>query len=114
MNDHPPPPGHLSPASAAWWGELVQAFHFEPHHLRLLQAACEAWDQAQEARALVEREGPTYKDRFGQPKAHPAVDIERKSRDSFRLLLRELALDVIPPNESRAPAAPANSHLRSL
>lgn len=63
---------------------------------------------------MVEKEGPTYEDRFGQPKAHPAVAIERKARGEFRLLLRELALDVAPPNENRAPAAPANAHLKAV
>lgn len=48
-HDHRDPPDHLSDESAAWWRALVQAFHFEAHHLRLLEAACTAWDRAQEA-----------------------------------------------------------------
>lgn len=114
MTDHDGPPDHLTDESAAWWRALHEAFHFEAHHLRLLEAACTAWDRAEEARRTVEEAGPVFNDRFGQPKAHPAVAIERKARNEFRLLLRELGLDVAPPNEAHAPAPPANADLKAV
>ena len=53
-----------------------------------------------------------YEDRFGAPKIHPGVDAERKARDQFRLLLRELGLDVEPPTEKRMTGRSTNAHLR--
>ena len=91
---------------------MVDEYALEDHHVRLLIGCCEAWDRAETARRAVKREGMFFADRFGTPKLHPGVDAERKSRDQFRLLLRELGLDVAPPNEARAPVAPSNAHLR--
>lgn len=110
----PTPPADFSPATRAWFKQIVADFDLEPHHVRLLEAACRSWDRAEEARARVAEDGAFIKDRFGQLKAHPGVDVERKGRDSFRLFARELGLDVATPgaNESRPPAPGANAHLR--
>ena len=80
--------------------------------MRLLLGCCEAWDRAETARREVKKEGMFYTDRFSAPKVHPGVDVERKSRDQFRLLLRELGLDVEPPAEHRMAHRTANAHLR--
>ena len=97
------PPSHLSASTRSWWLGVVDGFFLEQHHLRLLLACCESWDRAETARRTVKRESMFYRDRFGAPKVHPGVDVERKSRDQFRLLLRELGLDVEPPAEHRMP-----------
>lgn len=60
----------------------------------LLQAAAESWDRIQEAREILAREGSIVTDRYGKPKAHPAVGIERDARVVFARLVRELELDV--------------------
>ena len=95
-------PRHLRTATGKWWRSVVKEWELEEHHVRLLTLACEAWDRAEEARKTVETEGMIFKDRFGQPKEHPAVGVERDSRISFARLLRELDLDAAPP-ELRAP-----------
>ena len=95
------PPSHFSADTKSWWSEVVDSFVLEDHHMRLLLGACEAWDRAEQARREVKREGMFYEDRFGAPRVHPGVDVERKSRDQVRLLLRELGLDVEAPNDSR-------------
>ena len=105
-------PSHFLQDTTAWWYKIVDAYLLEPHHLKLLRACCEAWDRAETARLRVKRDGMFYEDRFGQPKVHPGVEAERKSRDQFRQLLRELGLDVAAPNESRVPTPGANAHLR--
>ena len=46
----PPPPKHLSAAAKTWWRELVGTYELEGHHLKVLRAACEAWDRLNEAR----------------------------------------------------------------
>lgn len=99
----PRPPKHLRPATAKWFEGVTDEFDLEPHHVRLLTLAAEAWDRGQAAREVIDRDGLTYVDRFGSPKARPEVGIERDSRIGFARLIRELALDVEGPTESRPP-----------
>src|SRR5690625_7730683 len=90
----PKPPRHLRAPTRRWWSEVVEEYVLEPHHLRLLTLAAEAWDRGEEARKILAKEGLTFTDRFGQPKARPEVAIERDSRIAFARMLRELALDL--------------------
>ena len=60
--------------------------------LALLQAACEAFDRAQQARRRIERDGAVLKDRFSQLKPHPACAIERDARQQMIAALRALKL----------------------
>jgi len=110
----PRPPAHLQPATRKWWRSVQNEYVLQPHHRRLLSLAGEAWDRGQEAREILDREGLTYVDRFGSPRARPEVAVERDSRLSFARLLRELALDVDPPSEARGPLLPANANLRRI
>jgi phage terminase small subunit len=115
MQKNPPePPVWLRPETAAWWHGLVGEFDFEPHHLRILRLACEAWDRGQEAREAISRLGAVFNDRFGQPRARPEVAIERDSRISFARLMRELALDVEAAGdpERRPPPIGGNAALK--
>lgn len=108
----PEAPKHLRPPTRQWWRSIVRDFELESHHLRLLRLCCESWDRCQEAREVLAKEGLTYDDRFGQPRSRPEVAIERDSRVSFARLLRELALDVEPPRESRMPTIKGKANLR--
>jgi P27 family predicted phage terminase small subunit len=99
------PPAHLSDGAATWWRSVVQDYALEPHHVRLLQAACEAWDRCQQARAAVAEQGLTFKDNSGNLKANPAVAIERDARTLFARLVRELDLDAEGPAERARPPA---------
>ncbi len=69
-------------------------FTLEPHHHRILVKTAEAWDRSEEAREILAKDGLTVVDRYGTPKAHPCVAIERDSRTAFFRGLRELALDI--------------------
>jgi P27 family predicted phage terminase small subunit len=101
----PEPPAHLSSEAASWWQSVVRDYSLEPHHLRLLQAACEAWDRCQQAREAVADDGLTFKDSGGNLKANPAVAIERDARTLFARLVRELDLDAESPAERARPPA---------
>jgi phage terminase small subunit len=104
----PEPPGHLRAATRDWWRGIVEAFEIDPHVLRLLTAAGEAWDRAEAAREALALHGLTYTvgDTHPRPFARPEVKIEHDSMIRFARLLRELALDVEPPAEVRPPRRP--------
>jgi phage terminase small subunit len=99
----PKAPGHLQPATRRWFEQVLADFDLEPHHLHLLVLAGEALDRCEQARAVLQREGMTYVDRFGAPRARPEVAVERDSRIGFARLLRELALDANAPQDPRPP-----------
>ena len=96
-------PAHLRPPTRRWWESVVEEYELEPHHIRLLTLAAEAWDRTQQAREAIAESGLVYLDRFDQPRARPEVAIERDSRVAFARLLRELGLDLAGPDESPRP-----------
>lgn len=96
-------PDHLRTETAQWWDSVYEDFELEEHHARLLTLAAEAWDRCFEARETLAEVGTYYTDRFGQPKAHPAVAVERDSRVAFARLMRELDLDGDPLPPPRLP-----------
>jgi phage terminase small subunit len=105
----PQPPPHLAAPTKTWWKSVVEDYDLEPHHLRLLQLAAEAWDRCEQARDALAANGLTYLDRFEAPHARPEVAIERDNRTAFARLIRELDLDVDPPAErSRPPGLRSN------
>ena len=98
----PPPPEHLSEGMRSWWSEVVGRYVLEPHHFKLLRQAAECWDLAQGAREVLEAEGTTYFDRFGQPKPRPEEQVWRGNVTLFARLCRELQLEP-PADEPRPP-----------
>jgi P27 family predicted phage terminase small subunit len=94
-------PQGLATATAAWFRSVCRDYVLEPHHVRLLTLACRAWDRAEQARELLDREGLTTKDRYGTSKTHPAVTIERDCRTQFARMVRELDLDTEAPRSER-------------
>lgn len=99
-------PSHLTEETLRWWESVVDNYELEEHHVRLLTLAGEAWDRAQHARETLEREGPYYVNRFSEPRAHPAIAVERDNRLQFARLMRELDLDGSPQPGSRPPRIP--------
>src|SRR5690348_11282125 len=97
-----PPPGHLKTAGREHWQSVLAMFTFSEHDLPMLQSACEQLDRAAEARAIIDRDGVTIKDRFGVTKEHPAVAIERNAHLAFVRIERELALQT-PAPDTRSP-----------
>jgi len=102
-------PKHLQAATRRWFSSTIADFELEPHHIRLLTLAGEAWDRCQQAREALAANGLTFTDRHGSPRARPEVGIERDNRVAFARLLRELALDVQPPADSRPVAITGNA-----
>lgn len=99
----PDPPEHFTETSSNLWRSVLKEYELEAHSLELLKAACEALDRANEAREKIAVDGAYFKDRFNQPREHPAVAVERHSRILFARLLRELCLDIEPPADPSRP-----------
>jgi P27 family predicted phage terminase small subunit len=92
-------PPHLSAEARSMWQRLNDDFHLGDAAGRaLLQAACESFDRAQQARRRIDREGALIHDRFGQPKPHPLCAVERDARAQMIGALR--ALRLAPGEES--------------
>jgi P27 family predicted phage terminase small subunit len=96
-------PKHLTESSRTWWAVIAAEYELEDHHLRLLTLAGEAWDRGVQARQTLEESGPFYNNKAGEPRAHPAVAIERDSRIAFARLMRELDLDGAVAPDTRVP-----------
>lgn len=92
-NRGPRPPKHLRGEAAAFWRRISREYDLLAHDFALLQGACEALQRAQEAREQVEQDGAYHEDRFGQPRAHPALQVERQSREQAEKFIRALCLD---------------------
>ncbi|RVC45104.1 MAG: P27 family phage terminase small subunit [Mesorhizobium sp.] len=99
----PKPPPHLRQATKKWFKSVCEDYALDAHHVRLLTLAAEAYDQAQTAREVLDMDGQTFTDRFGQPKERPECGILQNARIAFARLIRELALDVDEPADSRPP-----------
>jgi phage terminase small subunit len=91
---------------------VVRDYKLEPHHLRLLQAAAEAWDRAVDAQSILARDGLVIAGREGGLRPHPAVSIRRDAEVSFARLLRELDLDTEPPSDARSSPPALRSNRR--
>jgi hypothetical protein len=52
-------PTHLRAGTRRWYADVIEQYDLEPYHERPLQAAAEAWDRLQEARATLRKDG-TY------------------------------------------------------
>ncbi len=98
----PKAPTHLSAEARKFWRDVVAQFEMQPYDLQLLGAACESLDRMREAQKTVAADGPYVDGRFGL-RAHPGLAVERDSRIALMRALRELALDIEPPPESRPP-----------
>lgn len=91
---HPIPtvPRGLAGKARLWFAETAKNFVFESHMVPLLTAAAWAMQRAEQARAILGKEGIMVKDAFGKPIPNPAVVIERTSAQLFAKLLRQLDL----------------------
>ena len=89
----PAPPRHLRAPGKRLWRSVVGAWLLDKRQMEILRLACEAADRAESARLLLEEEGLTVTDRYGQQRPHPAASIESTSRSQVERLLRGLALE---------------------
>ena len=95
-------PKHLKPATRAWFDEICGTFDLESQHVRVLQLAAEAWDAYEAARDAIAENGPIFiNKKHGDIKPRPEVAIATNSRLAFLRCMRELNLDLQPPETPR-------------
>ena len=114
MKSSPKAPQHLAEPTRAWWRQVVRDYQLDAHHLKLLQAAAEAWDRACEAQSILSRDGLIIAGREGGVRPHPAVAIRRDVEISFARLLRELDLDTEMPGSLRSAPPSLRSNRRGM
>jgi P27 family predicted phage terminase small subunit len=109
----PDVPAHLTALTKEWYLGVVEEYQLDPHHLKLLQAAAECWDEYQQCRELLTRDGLVISTGQGGMKPHPAATIARHARIGFARLIREMDLDCAEPSSSkyRPPALRSNRRL---
>lgn len=93
-------------ATAAAWTKAVKAkYELCEHHELLLELAARCWDRTEGCRRIVERDGPTFTDRFGTPHMRPEAILEQRGRLDFAKLCRELGLDLAGDDDAPRPYA---------
>ncbi len=93
------PEKRWSASAKKLWVETLDVYDLpDEHHRRMLSAACEQLTRADQCREEIARQGLSFTDRFGQPRPNPLIAEERSCLGVFRLLVRELGLDVESPN----------------
>lgn len=99
----PKPPKHLGTEGRRLWRGVLREFEIaDTHDLKILAEACACADRIDAARQEIENKGAYFIDRWNQPKPHPAHGVEQTNKTLLARLLRELNLDIQPP-ESRPP-----------
>jgi P27 family predicted phage terminase small subunit len=90
-------PKGLSTEAKGWWNRLRKEFGIDDDAgLLLLQTSLEALDRMRECQAAVRRDGPTERNRFGEPRPHHLLVVERDARAQMLAALKALNLDVEP------------------
>ena len=71
-------PVHLAKTEADLFAKIVRAYGLHDEVSRqILEEACTSLMRAREARETIDREGVSFRDRWGQIKANPVCAIER-------------------------------------
>jgi P27 family predicted phage terminase small subunit len=96
----PSPPSRLSAEAKSWWRKIAAEYSIRDDTGQLyLAVALEAFDRMRGAQRVVKRQGQSPKDRFGQPRAHPMLAVERDARAAMLAALKTLNLDLEPAQD---------------
>jgi P27 family predicted phage terminase small subunit len=94
-NKSTPPPKHLERQERVLWNQIVGVYKFDDAASRsMLLAAMEAHQRARRCREVIDRDGETVTDRWGQLKPHPILNAERDARAAFIAAMKALNLDL--------------------
>ena len=98
---NPKPPRHLKAPTRRWWKSVVDGYALEPHHIRLLTLAAEAWDRCQQSREALQELPSLSSAQFSQEadlnsRARFALAIERLAEEerSYHLMVFDLPEEI--------------------
>ena len=94
---------HLSPCARKKVKQIEKLWQLQCHQETLLIKYGETMDEERESRRIINEEGLTIRDRFGQLRPHPCVKISNDAKILMARLLRELNLSIEVPEEPRIP-----------
>jgi len=93
----PQPPKHLPVPEKRVYRSLVAEYNIrDVGGQEVLVSGLEAKARARKCREIIDREGMTTVDRWGQPKAHPLLATERDARAAWLQAVKLLNLDLEP------------------
>jgi hypothetical protein len=82
-------------AGKALWQSIQREYRVQDAAgLAVLEQALRSWERAEAARRQLDREGITFKDRWGQRRPHPALPVERDSRAAFMSGIKQLGVEI--------------------
>lgn len=81
----------LTGERAKLWDDVRARFVLEPASENILRNACESLERAAQLAEQVNRDGPTFTDRFGGIRVNPAAQLERDFRGLAARQLAQLA-----------------------
>jgi phage terminase small subunit len=88
-------PAHLARTEGDLFAKIVRAYGLHDEVSRqILAEACTSLMRAREARETIDKEGVSFRDRWGQIKANPVCAIERDARAAALSALRQLNLEL--------------------
>jgi hypothetical protein len=93
------PPRGLSAEAKRRWRALVLEYGVDDAAgIQILHTGLQSFDLAERAAATIAKDGPTFVDRFGQPRAHPLLPVLRDARAAYLQAIKQLNFDVEPAN----------------
>jgi hypothetical protein len=103
MTRKPKLPKHLTLKTRRWAESVCDEYELTPTQFQLLVMAAEFRDQAEAARAAVQKSGAVVLDRFGQAKESPHAKLQRDAALACSRLLREIGLAIDDSDDARPP-----------
>lgn len=99
-------PPKLSREARRLWEHITSEYDIGDTVGRLLlQTALESFDRVRQAQKILARDGLVVKDRFGQPRQHPASLAERDAKLQMLRALHALNLEILPQLNGKGRAA---------
>ena len=87
-------PKTLSKEAKKLWNQIAGSYTFDAIGLAILTSAMQAYDRMLEAGSTLDREGCVVRDRFKQPRQHPAFLNESAARFAMLRHLRALGVSL--------------------
>jgi hypothetical protein len=91
-------PDHLAKEEGELFAKICRSYALHDEVSRqILAEGLTSLQRAREARQAIDKEGVSFKDRWGQPKPHPLCNVERDARAAALSAFRMLNLEMPRP-----------------